>query len=65
MKLAQVSFPEKSPHITKEMARLLRDAFFLGRRDIIRLSTHSRCPFQYPALKTGRFGRPEVPFPLP
>jgi hypothetical protein len=28
LRVALVQFPEKSPHITKEMARLLRDAFF-------------------------------------
>src|ERR1700678_967356 len=37
---------------------------FLERRDFIRLSIHSKCPFQYPALKNSSFGPSRSALPL-
>jgi hypothetical protein len=37
---------------------------FLERRDFIRLSIHSKCPFQYPALKNSSFGPSRGALPI-
>jgi hypothetical protein len=37
---------------------------FLERRDFIRLSIHSNCPFQYPALKNSSFGPSRSALPI-
>ena len=37
---------------------------FLERRDFIRLSIHSKCPFQYAALKNSSFGPSRSALPI-
>ena len=37
---------------------------FLERRDFIRLSIHSKCPFQYTALKNSLFGPSRGALPI-
>ena len=37
---------------------------FLEHRDFIRLSIHSKCPFQYPTLKNSSFGPSRSALPI-